>query len=568
MGRDGMGMDAPHPIVRRHFATIGNRQVHYRRAGNGPVAVLCHQSPSSSREAVPLMERLLGEFTVIAPDTPGNGLSDPLTMESPKAEDYARALAEFLDVIGVKRCAIFGTHTGGCTASEFARLFPDRVSVMIVDGVTCWTVEERREILANYLTPMEISWDGSHLTWLWARFRQQSVFFPWYKTTLAARMDVDMPTPERMHLQVLDFLRAGNEYRKPYAAAFMYAGEKALPPITVPVHLIALETDVLFAHFDRLPPLPANIKIERFGRNRGELLDRVVQLFKQYPGQSVGPVVVRPAAVPGRTWQDYAKVSGGQLHLRRSDSGSGRPIVVQHDAASDNNVVRAAAESFVGRRPVIAFDLPGNGESDNVIGSDNISCTTYAEVTRQALASMGLAEVDYVGTWGSGFTGLELAKLKAGLVKNLVITHVIYHDWALRQELIKHYTPDWQPDWYGGHLIFCWNAMRDQGLFWPWYEHTRRGILRREPYVDPAMVHRRVVSMLKCGNMWSRHYGAHWHYAAQDELKRAPVPVLLAAPDGHPGTDAALADAPRCRRVAITNDMRGWADVILPALAP
>ena len=93
-----MGIEPAHPTIRRHFVTInGERQVHYRRAGRGPAVVLLHQSPTSSREHTRLIERLMSEFTVIAPDTPGNGLSDPLLGEQPLAEDYAHALAETLD---------------------------------------------------------------------------------------------------------------------------------------------------------------------------------------------------------------------------------------------------------------------------------------------------------------------------------------------------------------------------------------------------------------------------------------------------------------------------------------
>ena len=137
-----MGIESVHPAVRRHFVTVnGDRQVHYRRAGKGPAVVLLHQSPTSSREHVPLIERLMGDFTVIAPDTPGNGLSDPLPGEQPSSADYAHALAQTLDALGIERCGLFGTHTGGVTATEFARLYPDRVSVVIVDGITCWTEE-------------------------------------------------------------------------------------------------------------------------------------------------------------------------------------------------------------------------------------------------------------------------------------------------------------------------------------------------------------------------------------------------------------------------------------------
>ena len=51
-----MGIASAHPAVRRHFVTVnGDRQVHYRRAGKGPAVVLLHQSPTSSREHVPLI---------------------------------------------------------------------------------------------------------------------------------------------------------------------------------------------------------------------------------------------------------------------------------------------------------------------------------------------------------------------------------------------------------------------------------------------------------------------------------------------------------------------------------
>lgn len=559
-----MGMDAPHPHIRRHFVTLGNRQAHYRRAGKGPPAILLHQSPSSSRDNVPLMERLMAEFTVIAPDTPGNGLSDPLALDRPLGEDYARALAEFLDAVGIQKAPVFGTHTGGVTASEFARLFPQRVSALVVDGVTCWTDAERKEILANYLEPIEISWDGSHLSKVWARFRQQSTFFPWYKVSKATRLDYDLASPERMMPSVLDFLRADNNYIKPYQAAFIYDGAAAIPPITVPTFLLALENDVLFPHFDRLPKLAGNFRIERFGRDKKELHARVQAIFREHSVAATVPPPPKVGDMPGSTVQDYADVKGGQLHMRRSFAGTGRPVIVQHDAASDNNVVRAAAESFVGKRPVIAFDLPGNGESDNTIGSDNITCTTYAEATRQALAGIDIREVDYVGTWGSGFTGLELAKLQPGLVKHLAITHVIWHTEALRKELIANYTPDLDYSWYGGHMVFAWHAMRDQGQWWPWYNNTADGVLPREPYVDPQMIHRRAVSLLKCGNMWSRHYGAHWRYAIQEELPKAPVPVALVAPSDHAGTAAALKVAPKAKHVVITNAMHRWSGDLMP----
>src|SRR5690606_14891693 len=65
--------------ITRHFAyTQDGRRIHYRRAGSGPPLVLLHASPSSSRVQIPLLRAWADDFTVIALDTPGFGLSDPL----------------------------------------------------------------------------------------------------------------------------------------------------------------------------------------------------------------------------------------------------------------------------------------------------------------------------------------------------------------------------------------------------------------------------------------------------------------------------------------------------------
>ena len=156
--------------------------------------------------------------------------------------------------------------------------------------------------------------------------------------------------------------------------------------------------------------------------------------------------------------------------------------------------------------------------------------------------------------------------MQPGLVEHLVITHLIYHPESLRQELLENYTPEIKTDWWGGYLLMCWHAMRDQGLFWPWYNRTRDGVLPREPYVDTAMVHRRVVSLLKCWNMWQAHYGAHWKYDAHNALGTVPVPVALAAAADHPGTAEALKHHTGLQRATIGGDMMAWSDALIPFL--
>ena len=99
--------------ITRHFATIvdgrwGARQVHYRRAGRGPVVLCLHQSPLSSRDMLATLARWHPHFTCIAPDTPGFGSSTPLGVARAGMEDFADAVIEFMDALGIGRTAVYG----------------------------------------------------------------------------------------------------------------------------------------------------------------------------------------------------------------------------------------------------------------------------------------------------------------------------------------------------------------------------------------------------------------------------------------------------------------------------
>ena len=111
--------------ITRHFASItmgrwGARQVHYRRAGSGPVVIMFHQSPLSSRDMLAAMERWKTHFTCIAPDSPGFGLSDPLAVASADMRDFADAAIEFMDALGIERAAVYGFHTGAMISAAIA----------------------------------------------------------------------------------------------------------------------------------------------------------------------------------------------------------------------------------------------------------------------------------------------------------------------------------------------------------------------------------------------------------------------------------------------------------------
>ena len=313
--------------IKRHFVTIdgrsGTHQVHYRRCGDGPAMLLLHQSPRSSAEFIELIERWGESFTVVAPDHPGYGVSDPLGDPAANMEAFAEALVEFLDAIGLESAAVYGMHTGAGMAVALAARHPERVSCLVANGFVVFDERERQEFLANYLPPFRPAWDGSHLAWLWARHRDQLIFFPWYESTSAARMDRSMPDAEHLNEAVIDFLRADDNYHVAYAAAFRYRGDLALRYLRVPALITAAKQDPLRNHLDRIKHTSEQVEV-RPGGSSEETLEMALEFLKRDPGGNVRKL--RQAAqfpgVSGTGWSMSAVASS-------ESNATSRPTVGQ-----------------------------------------------------------------------------------------------------------------------------------------------------------------------------------------------------------------------------------------------
>jgi pimeloyl-ACP methyl ester carboxylesterase len=301
------------------------------------------------------------------------------------------------------------------------------------------------------------------------------------------------------------------------------------------------------------------------GGDPAATLAKALQFLLAHPASSP-PAAPVTAGLSGRTVNQMVDVPGGQLRVRRNLEADGRTVIVQHDAAGSSDVVDPVSRSLIGHRPVLAVDLPGHGESDNTIGEEDVTVARYQAVVQQCLDTLGLDVVDFYGMWGGGLVGLEMAVNNPGRVKNLVMSDLIYHSEEERRSLIANYTPLWEPVWYGGHLLMIWHMMRDQGLFWPWFRRERAGILRGEPYIDPAMVNGRVLEVFKAPVMWRLAYQSHFTYPTHERLQAVKVPTLLCAPAWDPNyehTTAAHAAVPHTAFKELPAALHDWGPAFL-----
>jgi pimeloyl-ACP methyl ester carboxylesterase len=549
--------------ITRHFATVGERQVHYRRAGSGPPVFLLNQSPNSSTEYIPLIQRLAARYTVFAPDTPGNGLSDPLPIANPTMPDFADALAALFDELDIGKAAVYGYHTGGLCALQFAVRHPERAAVTITNGYLHMEESDRQDILEHYFAELSLDWAGSHLTWIWARMRDQYMFFPWFKRNLSARTDWDLPSNEHIHQAVMEILRAGDAYRGPYRCAFTFRADEAVQQARAPAVVMTSKEDVLYPGMDRMPEPAASVRTFR-PETHAASEDLLEDLLAEYAGEGSAPALVAARPMAGGLWSDYLRVGEVSLRALRNTDGSGRPVVLQHASAGSSRSCAALMEHFIGRRPVLAVDLPGHGESDKVSAAEPLSVADQAKYLAGAIRAAGYSEVDVVGDWGGGTVGIELSVQEPELVRHLAIPNLLHLDAGTRDKYLASYTPDLVPDEYGTHLIKAWNMVRDQQLFAPWFERQGANAVRsHEPELDPEILHQRTMDLLKCADIYQARYASHFAYPVAERLPQAHCPVLIGE-GNYPGRDelAALASCDVRRlpyaRDALTEELLGF----------
>lgn len=515
-----MPSSADHPTLQRGFVTVrgafGTRQVHYRRGGQGPAVLLLHQSPQSSREMEPLIGAWGHAFTLIAPDSPGYGFSDPLQRAGQPAasasiEDFASATLEFADALGLGRFGIYGYHTGASIGTALAEARPDRVVAVAANGLVVLTEAERDTILRDYLQPIVPRWDGGHLAWLWARIREQAIFFPWHDRRAATRMDFDVPPADRLQLGVNEFLAAGDNYAVAYAAAFADRAEKRLPGLRVPLLVTAAARDPLAGHLARIGPRSASVQIVP-SADGAAALDRAFAHLAGHPGEPLpGPAEGAGKAATGSRLptaaSGYLGAPGRQVRVIRSagdPATMARRVLLLHPPGRSAAALGPLAGDLAGHAEVFAVDLPGHGASDPPPASaaaGGILAATVGQIGDALAPHVEAGRTTVVAVGAAAPIGIELARRLGPAVAVVVLDAPAWSagdiaDW------LQSGLPALVPVWSGGHLLEAWHMVRDGRLFSPWFRRTHAGIRPGEPDLDDRRIQSDVRDLLRANGTW------------------------------------------------------------------
>ena len=549
--------------IKRHYINLQGRRVHFRTGGAGPVVLLLHQSPQSSAAMMPFAEKLVSRYCVVAPDSPGFGLSDPLSMEEPGIEDIADALDEFTDAIHLPPAAVMGVHTGAEIALEYGLRYPDKVTFLLLDGLALFSEEESEEILENYLPPFTPDWDGSHLTWLWARLREQVIFFPWYRKDPASRMNYDVPDADYIHSWFMDFMYAGDHYRGGYGAAFRYRNSASVRDVIPPTAALYRTGDVLETHRQRLPELPDHAWSEIIPPGPGKLDDRIIALLdERVAGKQPDWRYEHHARRSGvKPEPDYISIGKRQIAVTIAGDPSAPLLLVLHDLAGSAAATGELVSVLADTHHVICPDLPGHGESAG-LAPEVFSISAAAADLSELLTRLGTDDCQVLSLGASCALLPPLLKGNPEINFQPGMHNPLLLDAASRATLHERFAPPIEPDKYGTHITELWYALRDGRLFWPWYEAVAANIRLETPSLAAVDIHQSLFDALRCGRIYHRIWQAFFATDVMNEISSLPQSLSATVSKTHPCREHSLSVLDLLPAVSCRKTSDDWPEII------
>jgi pimeloyl-ACP methyl ester carboxylesterase len=185
----------------------------------------------------PLMDLLCSHFTVVAPDTPGYGYSDPLPARPQQIADYLPCLHALITSFTSEPVFMYGTATGAQLAIGYSLQYAHKIRYLFLDNCAHFEEEERESLLKNYFPDFTPAADGSHLQKLWQHLCDSCLYFPWYQQDEEHRIATELPPAAVLQSMMNDYLHAGVHYADGYKAAFGQEHKKYLQQLRCPATL-------------------------------------------------------------------------------------------------------------------------------------------------------------------------------------------------------------------------------------------------------------------------------------------------------------------------------------------
>lgn len=133
------------PGLRHRQIVVRDTTLHVAEVGDGPPVLLLHGWPEFWATWLPLMNRLHGEFRLIAPDLRGFGDSakSPMPRADVGAHAHADDMAALVATLGLDSIGVVGHDVGAYAAQAMARRYPQLVERLLFFNCPTQTVGGR-----------------------------------------------------------------------------------------------------------------------------------------------------------------------------------------------------------------------------------------------------------------------------------------------------------------------------------------------------------------------------------------------------------------------------------------
>lgn len=495
------------------------KHLHYVRHGEGPALIMLHASPCSAKVMAPLQDIFAPRWTTFAFDLPGFGFSDALDDTPLETAHLADAIAAGVRALGLEQVAAYGRHTGAGVAVEIALRHPDLISMVLTDGFPVFGQPYSDERLAEYLPPIVPRWDGSHLIWAWFRYREQHVFWPWDKALPNYRADTEVPPLDFLYRGAVELLDAGADYPVIYASAFRHPGLAMIDQVRPPVCYGNRPGD---SQHKTMKLYPASAWVQEFPRDALEAAAQEQRVLAMHPPRGTVPPHRTRVRLGMSSVMDYVATPQGSCFVRGVGlDRTGTPLVLLPDLPGSVMLHDDIVQSLGRHRPVLAIDPCGIGRS--VFSPErSVGIELWANDVEAVLDELGLDRVAILAVGTSAGVALEVAR--RGRVTAAVLQSPPVGTPPAWAEI---YAPDVTPRADGGNFLALWHHLRNQELWFPWFEQNPAHA-RTSFRIDPDKLHERAVVMLAQPTHYRPTWRAILSHALDEQLARASVPVMIA----------------------------------------
>ncbi len=518
--------------VHRYFLSVGNRRIHFVRAGNGPPVVLIHASPANVWEMLPAIEYLSPKFTCFAIDIPGLGLSEPLDLAELSLSDLADVFAESMRLIGLPPCPIYGRHTGAAIALELAVGHQAQVTGVVLDGLSIFTDSECESIFKGYFPPMPVDELGGHFAQTWTRFRDHLIWFPWFKRRPENLNQYDLAPPARIQNLVMMYYYAAKAYQPVYRAALSH-GKRAFAAVLQlesPAVFTALETDMLYPHLDRLPTLKSTQEIRQIGQSVDRKHALIAESFIRFSAASSALIAKSAMGSSIAVARQFIDVMCGetetQLHVRYAGNILSPPLLLLHDAPGSALFLEPLIVQLSSRFFVCAPDMPGCGESAPLTGKSG-EIADFAAIMLDLCARVDLNRPLVYGIGFGSSVAVDIANTTPSNLSGLIVRSVLLADAERVSQMRQRFAPEITLEKDGSHWYRTWQMLRDSYVYWPWYDTRKQSQHGICSDFNAEKLHAWTFDLMKQPSSHRQIIYAALRYDAGAALAQVNVPLVI-----------------------------------------